>query len=195
MGHVHPSEMLPLFVVRCDSPCPLGIPAVAVHCWEGLEVQDKAWESLGSVDRHTGRLHQLQSSGSFLLLFVFSFFSFLFSISRSPHWNLDTSLDLQARRNLWRCSFHGHCYCNILLCIILQIILLALSMENNINLIHMGRESCLREEEELAILKASRDDLFWDRRRFQFYRVSISMLLLLVLVFNLTSSFSFLLTI
>jgi hypothetical protein len=33
-------------------------------------------------------------------------------------------------------------------------------MDNNIKLSHMGRESCLREEEELAILKASRDDLF-----------------------------------
>jgi hypothetical protein len=68
-------------------------------------------------------------------------------------------------------------------------------MDNNIKLIHMERESCLREEEELAILKASRDDLFRERRRFQFYGVSISMLLLLVLVFNLISSFSFLLTI
>jgi hypothetical protein len=83
----------------------------------------------------------------------------------------------------------------VIFCIILQIILLALSMDNNIKLIHMERESCLREEEELAILKASRDDLFRERRRFQFYGVSISMLLLLVLVFNLISSFSFLLTI
>jgi hypothetical protein len=33
-------------------------------------------------------------------------------------------------------------------------------MDINIKLIHMGRESCLREEKELAILKASRDDLF-----------------------------------